>query len=376
MYQRSRLAIAVLVLAVLAAEVHTAPHYGDSLRMVILMFRHGGRSPISSYPNDPYLNYPWVSGFGALQPVGTQQTYQLGKNLRERYESLIPSDGYYTTQKITATSSSVERAIMSAQSVLAAFLKPSGNAIDISIRWQPVPIFTIPTNDDYILQQTRPCNKYNQELGRLMVSPPAEYQSFFAELAQEYDYLSKNTGSTINSWMSVLGIYDTLIAEDRSGLKLPEWTSRVFPEKAEKGMGGAFRMMSGTPTMKLLKGGATFTEFLKLMKAKKSKTMSPDRSIFIYSGHDLTQVALMDSMGMLDQTTDRPEYASTVAFELHENSYLPGDLEVRMVYFKNWTVKVPQSLTIPGCPSPCAVSKLEESMRAIILDNYDAACAV
>ncbi|CAD7084885.1 unnamed protein product, partial [Hermetia illucens] len=35
---------------------------------VALLFRHGDRAPLASYPEDPYANYSWPGGFGALSP--------------------------------------------------------------------------------------------------------------------------------------------------------------------------------------------------------------------------------------------------------------------------------------------------------------------
>lgn len=42
----------------------------SDLEMVILVFRHGDRTPILSYPNDPYKDYDYDGlGLGALTPV-------------------------------------------------------------------------------------------------------------------------------------------------------------------------------------------------------------------------------------------------------------------------------------------------------------------
>lgn len=31
--------------------------------------RHGDRAPVQSYPLDPYKDFPWPGGYGALSPV-------------------------------------------------------------------------------------------------------------------------------------------------------------------------------------------------------------------------------------------------------------------------------------------------------------------
>lgn len=51
--------------------------FGDSndaeglrtLRMIAIIFRHGDRTPTETYPNDPYINYQWPGGWGAMTEV-------------------------------------------------------------------------------------------------------------------------------------------------------------------------------------------------------------------------------------------------------------------------------------------------------------------
>ncbi|XP_055589870.1 prostatic acid phosphatase-like [Uranotaenia lowii] len=375
-FSSSAIAAVIAFSVVFALISNAVGHQSSSLKAAFVVFRHGGRSPVGTFPSDLYRNYSWIGGYGALQPKGTEQSFLLGRNLRSRYRSLLPLDGFYWTQNLYATSSSVERCVMTVQAVLAAFLKPQEDSINIPIWWQPATITTIPTSEDIILQQSRSCPKFSQEFGRILQNPPAEFKPISDECAGEYDYLTKQSGMTVNSWQTSILIYDALEGEFNAGLRLPDWTKRVFPEKAKKCYGAFLRYFTATPILKKLRGGATFTEILKVMKSKQAKTLNPDRSLFFYSGHDLTQVSLLDSMGMLSQTTDRPDFASAVVFELHENKLLTDGLEVRIVYYKNWTVKTPQLLTIPGCSAPCSLTKLEQSMKAIVLDNYDTACAV
>jgi len=33
------------------------------------LFRHGDRNPTETYPKDPYINYTWPNGWGALTKV-------------------------------------------------------------------------------------------------------------------------------------------------------------------------------------------------------------------------------------------------------------------------------------------------------------------
>lgn len=100
------------------------------------------------YPKDPYVNYKWPGGVGALTVKGSIEMYALGKTLRRRYSKLLPSDGVYTQERMHVMSSELERAQMSAQSLLAAFMPPASDRIALPIPWQPISVYTIPLKDD------------------------------------------------------------------------------------------------------------------------------------------------------------------------------------------------------------------------------------
>lgn len=158
--------------------------FGDStddegfrtLRMIAIMFRHGDRSPTEFYPNDPHRNHQWTGGLGALSEVtdlrfefhgsisyiivqhalqkGSQQMYNLGKNLRPRYYRLLPPNGLYSKDNMYVESSYAERCIMSAQSFMAGFLPPLENTNPLPIPWQPAAINTIPRDRDTVGSKT------------------------------------------------------------------------------------------------------------------------------------------------------------------------------------------------------------------------------
>lgn len=58
----------------------------ETVKYAAVIFRHGDRTPVSTYPLDPWRNESlWPVKFGELTNTGKQQHYALGKWLRKRY---------------------------------------------------------------------------------------------------------------------------------------------------------------------------------------------------------------------------------------------------------------------------------------------------
>ncbi len=102
---------------------------------------------------------------------------------------------------------------------------------------------------------------------------------------------------------------------------------------AERGLA----LLTETQFMKKVKGGALLTEIIDNMTRKRSGTLAPNRSMFIYSAHDVTQVNLMRALGIIDQTSMKPDYASALVIELHHSVTYKDDFEVKVCAYPNCT---------------------------------------
>ncbi|XP_055630394.1 lysosomal acid phosphatase isoform X2 [Toxorhynchites rutilus septentrionalis] len=356
--------------------------FGDStddgglrtLRMIAILFRHGDRSPTSFYPNDPHRNYPWTGGLGALSERGSLQMYNLGRNLRPRYYRLLPSNGLYSKDNMYIVSSAAERCIMSAQSFMAGFLPPLENTNPLPISWQPVAVNTLPRDRDTILAQKKPCPRYEQSLQRLMAYPPKDIRDMNEKYEALYKTLSLSTGENISTILDVELLYNTLEIEKNAGLELPDWTENIFPEKLLPLAERSLSLFTETPLMKKIKGGTIISELLDNMVRKRAGILMPERSIFVYSGHDVTLVNLMRALNIIDQSTGKPDFSAAIVFELHYSITFDDDFEVKLLYYFNSEDKYPKELRVPNCGDPCSLTKFSQLMESVYVKNYEELC--
>ncbi|KXJ74856.1 hypothetical protein RP20_CCG012841 [Aedes albopictus] len=342
--------------------------------MVLAMFRHGARSPLQSFPTDPNVNYPWLYGKEELQPLGFEQMYQLGQNMRLRYKFFIPDDTIAMKRSIYAISSCLQRCIDSAQAFLTGFLKTSNSSM---IRRQPVPINVIPPDQDTFIRQNKTCEKVKH----IMAQEMTNNASFLSALNREAEALKKlissEVGTPITSTMDTVMwmICDSLEVYNTFGLKQPSWAYKIYPDRARAFLQGFLISYSSTPELKHIRGGAILSEYLKKMKAKRDGTLRYSQRMFFYSGHDVTQVNLFNSLGMKKQTLQRPELGSAIVFELHKNKDLWMDWELRMFHYENSSVQTPTELAIPNCPEPCKLTTFEQTVKHLLFDDYDELCS-
>ena len=115
----------------------------SQLRHVHVLYRHGGRSPIFTFPTDSNQIDKWPLGLGQLTNKGIIQHFQLGLWLRKRYQCLVGED--FSHSSMYVRSSDMDRTLMSAESNLAGFFFNSPGQIIKGLKWRPTPIHTVET---------------------------------------------------------------------------------------------------------------------------------------------------------------------------------------------------------------------------------------
>jgi lysosomal acid phosphatase len=114
------------------------------------------------------------------------------------------------------------------------------------------------------------------------------------------------------------------------------------------------------------------TEIIETMFNRKLK--ASERTITIYSGHDVTLVNVMNAMQIINQTTSKPDYSAALAIELHHSLDLVDDMDVKIYYYFNSEDKYPKAINIPSCPSPCGLDRFRKVMNAVIVNDFEKLC--
>jgi lysosomal acid phosphatase len=154
--------------------------------------------------------------------------------------------------------------------------------------------------------------------------------------------------------------------------ELPDWTEEIFPSKTLPIAERYLRLLTDTPFMKRIKGGPLMTEIINLMMSKKIQLT--EKTIAIYSGHDVTLVSLMNAMNILDQTTSKPDYAAALAIELHHSLDHIDDMDVKVYYYFSSEDKYPKHINIPGCDTPCSLSHFRKLMNGLVVNDFEKLC--
>ena len=163
---------------------------------VHLVWRHGDRTPISPYPNDPYKDYQWPGGLGQLTKRGMRRHLELGRWLRQRYTDWLSPT--YDRAEVVIRSTDVDRTLMSALSNLAGLFPPQGDQVwDEELPWQPIPVHTVPQDEDYLLSSHAHCPRFEElqkdiESGEWM-------RDIYTSNRDLFEYVSLNAGENITN---------------------------------------------------------------------------------------------------------------------------------------------------------------------------------
>lgn len=315
--KRTPQTIAVVFVAlavVLGSTANTAlpsngPTADDELLFATVLFRHGARGAIRSYPLDPWRNGEiWPEGWGQLNGEGKRQHYELGTWLRKRYLGTVLNDPYHPDD-IYILSTDTDRSMMSASINAAALFPPSTNASSdwsppLSSVWQPVSIHSIPKLLDDRLWMKRPCERYSRLHAALVSKLQRHYARQYPHLVA---HVRKHTGLTLHNFDEIVYLRDTLMVQVSANLTMPAWTRHVYPgnDAFDQMAMDFYTSETGTLALSRLKFGHLLRAILERFREKAAGELRPARQkMWVYSGHDTTLSAMLNTLGLFEVSSD------------------------------------------------------------------------
>ncbi|XP_039768914.1 prostatic acid phosphatase isoform X2 [Ornithorhynchus anatinus] len=338
------------------------------LKFVILIFRHGDRSPIETFPMDPHKESAWPQGFGQLTQLGMEQQYELGQFLHKTYSHFL-NDSYNRNQ-VYVRSTDIDRTLMSAMTNLAALFPPKGTSVwNPQIPWQPIPVHTIPVSEDQLLYLPfLKCPRFKELEKETLESEDFQnrlkpYKEFLKELPKQSGFTGDNL---FEIWSK---IYDPLFCESIHNFTLPTWatedTMTKLKELSELSLMSTFGIYKQKEKSRL-QGGVLVNDIL--THIKNSTEPTNQRKLVIYSAHDTTIAGLQVALDVFNGKL--PPYASCHIFEVHLEN---GKYNIEM-YYRNNSWNDPYPLTLPGCTHSCPVTKFAELVSPVITQDWSEEC--
>uniref|UniRef100_A0A6P7FIG6 acid phosphatase n=1 Tax=Diabrotica virgifera virgifera TaxID=50390 RepID=A0A6P7FIG6_DIAVI len=344
----------VLLVGLTLSGVHA------ELIAVIQIFRHGQRTPINFYPNDPYKDPSYWGGLagGQLTNEGKRMHMKLGQYTRSRYANFIPQK--YDPSFFYAQTTDVDRTHMSAQSNVYGLFPVTTNdqRWENKINWQPIPIH--PANNIVLSNFVYPpnCPAFTTEMQAVLASQ--EFTTYDSENAGLYAYLTKHSGMNITDVTTAFDIWDCVKTEDNVGFSLPAWTKSIYPEPLRTTIGKFFEVFTYTTNMKRIIIGPFLNEVVEYLESMAANSSSSHK-YKMYSAHESNMGAILNAFGAFNPSSP-PAFASTVYIELHKENW-------------KYTVKVfnkeldnIRQVSVNGCDLNCPLDSFKENLSDFIID--------
>nr|XP_023029732.1 uncharacterized protein LOC111517716 [Leptinotarsa decemlineata] len=324
----------------------------NTILMAHVIFRHGNRTPEMNerYPKDPYLNNTYFPiGIGQLTNEGKVKEFNIGKLLRARYDKLLGK--YYYPDLVDATSTDYNRTKASLQLVLASLFQPNDGQIwNSNFNWQPVPYNYRPIDKDEVLYGSK-CPNY-EKLYKQHVNSP-KLQAKFAKYKTDFNYISHNSGLNVTSFQQVYDLYFGLSTEEEIGLKLPQWTKKVWPKTITNLAIQEYYVQTGTTKLLQISEGFLLRKIIDDTTRKIDNiNLEHGRKMYLYSAHENNVADMLILLNVFDPP-HIPNYGAFLIFEVHHINKTYGF----KLYYQNYVSENIQLLKLPACGEFCPMDK-------------------
>uniref|UniRef100_A0A7E4VAK7 Lysosomal acid phosphatase n=1 Tax=Panagrellus redivivus TaxID=6233 RepID=A0A7E4VAK7_PANRE len=345
---------------------------GNELLLVQIVWRHGDRAPVETYPNDVHGEDVWPNGFGELTELGMRQQCALGEVIREHYINR-DNDTFlsrsYNSKEVYIRSTDVNRTIISAMSNLAGMYPSGKSGHDFPdgksywpSHWTPVPVHTVPTEIDHVGNVFAPCPRAD-ELS-IEIANSAEYKAVERQYHDLLHYASINSGKQYKL-SDIYMLHDTIYIEKLYNMSQPSWVTPDFIEALRNVSKVANEFTYGiskpyVPELIKLRGGPMLGHIIDLMEHKIACATSTNHDnckwisklkYYAYSAHDTTVAALLSTFGDEERVIrgGLPHYTASVSLELWNVTNLGPAVKILFHSAFHHDYKVITDFT-KGCP--------------------------
>lgn len=343
---------------------HIARSEGEdrTLRQVLFVHRHGDRTPLQFWDKDPLKDEPFWTfhGFGQLTHRGKERLFKLGLIMRQRYNNFLNLS--VSKHNLESRSSGSLRCIESAQTFLASFLglntERSTDAKDLiwdqssnqlASLWQPSSIRTVSASIDGMLAESANCKNLDREFERLELTE--EGKNLKINYKKEAEILRDLLGFNIDAfhkWFWASSLLE--VEQSYFPNKFLKQLSDIYP-RVETAGNEALKLFQSTLTTRRLRGGLLINNIIERIDSK-VKYSEDSKKIVHYSAHDLTLIILLAIIDEYEGINSRPDYASSLMFELHED-----------IHLYQWYIKVFYMSEVPSSPIELKLNSCEKNIH-------------
>ncbi|XP_072159790.1 prostatic acid phosphatase isoform X3 [Bemisia tabaci] len=367
--------VIIIVISVVTAGVRFCIFRGGSsaeptLRFVSIIHRHGDRAPEASYPLDPYrADSFWPEGLGALLQSGKIGLHRLGTFLRQRYDGFLAAK--YLPAEIFVFSSFHDRCLMSASLVLAGLYPPLGTQLwNPDLKWQPIPIHTVPLTHDDIICVSKRCPLLSKEEAKWLATIQLKLEEQGLPLPEWAHTINRDRLRSLSD-IGVLKHFAT-----PTMIKLKSVRTLFVPRK-ESGRGSVnIGSSSQNYSCVLIK------EILMNMELKANARERFERRLHLYSAHDGTIAYLWRGLSVTSEIERSSlSYGAALIIELHE---INGKHQVKILYKRSHLDDNLMVLKIEGCKDSrgketgdlCDLDIFSSALQHVAIDNFEKACEI
>ncbi|VEN38083.1 unnamed protein product [Callosobruchus maculatus] len=247
---------------------------------------------------------------------------------------------------------------MTAELVLAGLYPPTKEDIWFkNLLWQPIPVHTMQTDNDNLIQMEASCPKYDTLLEKITKMP--EFEEVKQRYSDMFKTIAENTGWTNVDIETVKSLFCTMYVYSKHNPSyIPEWYTKLNQKSLKNIAGLAFAIPTYTKEMQRLRTGPFFNYLINhldgAVKGEKQKFLA-------ISGHDSTIASVLSTLNCY--SFEPPEFTATVFWEVYKTN--SGDHYVNLLYKKNSESEA-ELIQLDNCKSNATLDELIAVLSPIL----------